>query len=387
MITLLLAIIYAAFISLGLPDILLGAAWPVMEQDLNVPLSFGGLLFMIISCGTILSSLLSDKITRRLGAGLVTAISVGLTAMALFGFSISRNYAQLCLMAVPFGLGAGAIDAALNNYVALHFTGRHMNWLHACWGIGATVGPYVMSYALGAGIGWRSGYGIVSVLQLVLTLVLFLSLPLWKKRQQTNEGDADYEAPIGLRDAVKIRGVKSILLAMFGYCMIETTAGMWTSSFLVEHRHIDTQTAAAFASLFYIGITVGRIISGFLSDRLGDKKMIRIGGGLILCGLALIALPLPTHYLVLGGLVLLGLGCAPVYPAVIHSTPTHFGRENSHAIVGIQMASAYTGATVMPPIFGLIAQYVHIGLFPLYMGVGALLVIGLTERVNRMDRD
>ena len=387
MITLLLAIIYAAFISLGLPDILLGAAWPVMEQDLNVPLSFGGLLFMIISCGTILSSLLSDKITRRLGAGLVTAISVGLTAVALFGFSISRNYAQLCLMAVPFGLGAGAIDAALNNYVALHFTGRHMNWLHACWGIGATVGPYVMSYALGAGIGWRSGYGIVSTLQLVLTLVLFLSLPLWKKRQQTNEGDADYEAPIGLRDAVKIRGVKSILLAMFGYCMIETTAGMWTSTYLVEHRHIDTQTAAAFASLFYIGITVGRIISGFLSDRLGDKKMIRIGGGLILSGLALIALPLPTHYLVLGGLVLLGLGCAPVYPAVIHSTPTHFGRENSHAIVGIQMASAYTGATVMPPIFGLIAQYVHIGLFPLYMGVGALLVIGLTERVNRMDRD
>lgn len=385
MTTLLLALIYVAFISLGLPDILLGAAWPVMVEELNVPLSYGGLLFMIISCGTILSSLFSDKITRRLGAGWVTAISVLLTALALLGFSLSRNYTQLCLIAIPFGLGAGAIDAALNNYVALHFAGRHMNWLHACWGVGATVGPYVMSYALGAGIGWRSGYGIVSTLQFVLTLALFLSLPLWKKRTATTqEGTEDYEAPIGLREAVKIRGVKSVLLAMFGYCMVETTAGLWTSTYLVEYRHIDTETAAAYASLFYIGLTVGRIVSGFLSDRLGDKRMIRIGGGLILSGLTMIALPLSVPYGALAGLVILGLGCAPVYPAVIHSTPIHFGRENSHAIVGIQMASAYTGATVMPPIFGPIAQYIHIGLFPLYMAVGALLVILLTERVNRV---
>ena len=309
MVALLIAIIYAAFISLGLPDILLGAGWPVMVHELDVPLSYGGLLFMIISCGTIISSLFSDKITRHLGAGLVTAISVGMTALALLGFSVSQNYTQLCLLAIPFGLGAGAVDAALNNYVALHYAGRHMNWLHACWGIGATVGPYVMSYALGAGMGWRSGYGIVSVLQFGLTLVLFLSLPLWKKRQRNAEDGEHYEAPIGLRDALKIRGVKPILLAFFSYCMVETTAGMWASTYLVEFRHIDTQTAAAFASLFYIGITVGRIVSGFLSDRLGDKKMIRIGCGLILGGLLLIALPF--NLLSLCGLVVLGLGCAP----------------------------------------------------------------------------
>lgn len=385
MVSLLIAIIYAAFISLGLPDILLGAAWPVMEQELNVPLSYGGLLFMIISCGTILSSLFSDKITRRLGAGLVTAISVGMTALALTGFSLAQNYTQLCLLAIPFGLGAGAIDAALNNYVALHFAARHMNWLHACWGIGATVGPYVMSFALGAGLGWRSGYGMVSVLQFGLTLVLFLSLPLWKKRQQTQEGDADYEAPIGLRDALKIRGVKPILLAFCSYCMVETTAGLWTSTYLVEYRHIDTQTAAALASLFYIGITVGRIVSGFVSDRLGDKKMTRIGCGLILSGLALIAMPI--NALSLGGLVVLGLGCAPIYPAIIHSTPAHFGRENSHAIVGIQMASAYSGATFLPPLFGLVAEYIHIGLFPLFMAIGAVLVLTMTEWVNRICKN
>ena len=385
MVSLLIAIIYAAFISLGLPDILLGAAWPVMVHELDVPLSYGGLLFMIISCGTIISSLFSDKITRRLGAGLVTAVSVIMTALALLGFSLSRNYGQLCLLAIPLGLGAGAIDAALNNYVALHYAGRHMNWLHACWGVGATIGPYVMSYALGAGIGWRSGYGIVSALQFGLTLVLFLSLPLWKKRQQTTEGDADYEAPIGLRDALKIRGVKPMLLAFCSYCMVETTAGLWASTYLVEFRHIDTQTAAAFASLFYIGITVGRMISGFISDRLGDKKMTRIGCGLILCGLALIALPI--NALSLGGLVVLGLGCAPIYPAIIHSTPTHFGRENSHAIVGIQMASAYSGATFLPPLFGLVAEHIHIGLFPLFMAVGAVLVLTMTERVNRVCKN
>ena len=385
MVSLLIAIIYAAFISLGLPDILLGSAWPVMEQELNVPLSYGGLLFMIISCGTILSSLFSDKITRRLGAGLVTAISVGMTALALTGFSLAQNYTQLCLLAIPFGLGAGAIDAALNNYVALHFAARHMNWLHACWGIGATVGPYVMSFALGAGLGWRSGYGMVSILQFGLTLVVFLSLPLWQKRQQSQEGDADYEAPIGLRDALKIRGVKPILLAFCSYCMVETTAGLWTSTYLVEYRHIDTQTAAALASLFYIGITVGRIVSGFVSDRLGDKKMTRIGCGLILSGLALIALPIDL--LSLCGLVVLGLGCAPIYPAIIHSTPAHFGRENSHAIVGIQMASAYSGATFLPPLFGLVAEYIHIGLFPLFMAIGAVLVLTMTEWVNRICKN
>ena len=382
MISLLLAIIYAAFISLGLPDALLGAAWPVMVEDLSAPLSYAGVLSMIISFGTIVSSLLSDKITRRLGAGAVTALSVLMTAAALLGFSLSRRFIHLCLLAVPYGLGAGAVDAALNNYVALHYAGRHMNWLHAFWGVGATVGPYVMSWALGTAMGWRGGYGVIAALQLVLTAVLFLSLPLWKKRQTVHADGEDYEAPIGLRGAVKIRGVKAVLLAFFGYCALETTAGLWASTYLVEYRGVAPQTAAAFASLFYIGITAGRFISGFISDRLGDTKMIRLGCGLMLVGLAMIALPIP--YSPLAGLVLMGFGCAPVYPAIIHSTPAHFGRENSHAIVGIQMASAYCGATFMPPVFGVIAQYVHIGLFPLFMAVFAALLLGMTERVNRV---
>ena len=384
MITLLLAIIYAAFISLGLPDALLGAAWPVMVNELNAPLSYAGILSMIISFGTIVSSLLSDKVTRRLGAGPVTALSVLLTAGALAGFALSRNFLHLCLFAVPYGLGAGAVDAALNNYVALHYSGRHMSWLHAFWGVGATIGPYVMGRALGSAMGWRGGYGAIAVLQGALTLVLFCSIPLWKKRQQTHAEDTGYEAPIGLRDAVKIRGVKAILLAFFGYCALETTAGLWASTYLVEYRGVEPQTAAVFASLFYIGITAGRFISGFAADRYGDKKMIRMGCGLMLFGLVQIALPLPIPYPALLGLVFMGLGCAPVYPAIIHSTPTHFGRENSHAIVGIQMASAYCGATFMPPVFGWIAQHVHVGLFPLFMAVFAALLLGMTERVNRV---
>lgn len=383
MVTLLLAIIYAAFISLGLPDALLGAAWPVMQGDLSVPESYAGIVSMIISFGTIVSSLLSDKITRRLGAGPVTAFSVMLTAGALLGFSLSGTFWLLCLLAVPYGLGAGAVDAALNNYVALHYSGRHMSWLHAFWGVGAAVGPYVMGWALGTAMGWRGGYGVIAVLQAVLTAVLFLSLPLWKNRPADAEQCSDtYEAPIGIRDAVKIRGVKAILLAFFGYCALETTAGLWASTYLVEHRGIEPQTAAAFASLFYIGITAGRLISGFVSDRWGDTKMIRLGCGLMLSGLVMIALPIP--HLPLAGLVIMGLGCAPVYPAIIHSTPTHFGRENSHAIVGIQMACAYCGATFMPPVFGVIAQYVHVSLFPLFMAVFAILLLGMTERVNRV---
>ena len=385
MVTLLLAIIYAAFISLGLPDALLGAAWPVMQGDLSVPESYAGIVSMIISFGTIVSSLLSDKITRRLGAGPVTAFSVMLTAGALLGFSLSGSFWLLCLLAVPYGLGAGAVDAALNNYVALHYSGRHMSWLHAFWGVGAAVGPYVMGWALGTAMGWRGGYGVIAVLQAVLTAVLFLSLPLWKKRTVTAEQGSDtYEAPIGIRDALKIPGVKAILPAFFGYCALESTAGLWSSSYLVEHRGLDPQAAAKFVFLFYLGITAGRFINGFVSDRFGDKTMTRIGLSLQAVGLLLMLLPLSTPVTALAGLLLLGLGGAPIYPCIIHATPDRFGRENSHAIVGIQTACAYAGATFMPPVFGLVAQYIHIRWFPVYMLCFWLMMVLLTERVNRV---
>lgn len=383
MVTLLLAIIYIAFISLGLPDGLLGAAWPVIQGGLAVPESYAGIVSMIVSAGTILSSLFSDKVTRRLGAGLVTALSVALTAAALTGFALSGRFWMLCVCAVPYGLGAGAVDAALNNYVALHYSGRHMSWLHCFWGVGAAIGPYVMSLAIGTRFGWHGGYGAVAAVQVALTAVLFISLPLWKKRSPSAaQGDEGYEAPIGIRDAVKIRGVKAILLAFFGYCALESTAGLWAASYLVDHRGVEPRAAAAFALLYYLGITVGRFLNGFVADRFGDKVMIRVGLAVQAAGLALILIPtVPTA---LAGLVILGLGCAPVYPCIIHATPAHFGAENSHAIVGIQMASAYCGATFMPPVFGLVAQYIHIGLFPVYMAVFLLLMVTMTERVNRV---
>ncbi len=384
MYSLLLAIIYVAFISLGLPDSLLGSAWPVMFGELSVPVSFAGIISMIISAGTIFSSLFSDKLTRRLGAGFVTAVSVALTGGALLGFALSKSFTVLCLLAIPYGLGAGAIDAALNNYVALHYTSRHMSWLHCFWGLGASVSPYIMGYAIGAGHGWRTGYGIVSVIQLILTAFLFISLPLWKKRTAVDPTDENYEAPLTLRQAVGIKGVKSILFAFFAYCAFESTAGLWASTYLVEFKGVDAKTAATFASLFYIGITLGRFLSGFIADSFGDKSLIRIGLGIMAVGVALIILPISAPSLALAGLIIAGFGCAPIYPSVIHSTPSHFGKQNSHAIVGIQMASAYTGTTLMPPLFGLIAEHISIALYPVYLAVFIVVVLIMTERVNRV---
>ena len=381
MIALLLAIIYVAFISLGLPDSLLGSAWPILHAELGVPLSFAGIVTMLISGGTILSSLLSDNLTRRFGAGRVTAVSVGLTAVALFGFSVSREFWMLCVWAIPYGLGAGAIDAALNNYVAIHFAARHMSWLHAMWGVGVTVSPYIMSACLVGGHGWQSGYRTVSVIQIVLTAFLFLSLPLWKKGQGTAEVA---ESRPRAKNVFKIKGVSAVLICFFGYCALESTAGLWASSYLVLAHGVTETTAARFAALFYMGITAGRFLSGFVADKLGDRALIRIGLGIIAVGILAVALPLGIEPIVLGGLVVIGFGCAPIYPAVIHSTPRNFGEENSQAIVGIQMASAYVGSTFMPPLFGALVEWLPIGVYPFYLAVFAVLMIVMSERLNRL---
>lgn len=418
MYSLLLIVIYLAFISLGLPDSLLGSAWPTMGADLQVPMSYAGIVSMIISAGTVVSGLMSDRLTRRFGAGLVTAVSVLLTAAALFGFSVSDSFWLLCVLAVPYGLGAGAVDAALNNYVALHYASRHMSWLHCFWGIGTMISPYIMGACLTHGLGWHSGYRIVSFMQIGLTVILFFSLPLWKKRTSaagmkagnTDEGasrlgavEADKAGSgieignaenaggcgraLTLREAVRIRGVKLVLIVFFSYCAMETTAGLWASSYLVTWRHISPETAARFASLFYIGITFGRFVSGFFADRLGDRRLIRLGSIVILFGIAMVALPLGTDVMALAGLMVIGLGCAPVYPAVIHATPANFGKENSQAIIGIQMASAYVGTTFMPPVFGLIAQHISIAFYPAFLLVFVLLMLAMSEYMNRkLDR-
>lgn len=379
----LLAIIYIAFISLGLPDSLLGAAWPVMYEELGVPISYAGIVTMIIAAGTIVSSLLSDWLMRKVGAGVITAVSVFMTAAALFGFSASHSFLLLCLWAVPYGLGAGAVDAALNNYVALHFSSRHMNWLHCFWSVGAAASPYIMSYCLTGGFGWNNGYRSVAVVQTILTAALFLSLPLWKRRRlEGAEGESAAKA-LSLPRAVKIKGVPFVLIMFFGYCALEQAAGLWASSYLVQFRGVDTDTAAWSASLFYLGIAAGRFLCGFVAERLGDRRLIRIGILTMIGGVLLIALPVPYDAFTLAGLLIVGLGCAPVYPSVIHSTPANYGKENSQAIIGIQMASAYVGTTFMPPLFGLIAAHIHIGLYPAFLLALAVLMLCMSEKLNR----
>ena len=383
MVTLLLAIIYLAFISLGLPDALLGAAWPTMCTDLDVPVSYAGIISIIVSAGTILSSLLSDRLTRRFGAAKVTTFSVAMTALALFGFSCSGSYRMLLLWAVPYGLGAGSVDAALNNYVALHYASRHMSWLHCMWGVGASIGPYIMGYALNGGQGWNMGYRYIGMLQIALTAVLFLSVPLWKKRN-TDAGEktgADVPA-LSLRQVFAISGAKEVLLAFFCYCALEGTAGLWSATYMVRHLGMDEKTAASLASMFYLGITAGRALSGFMTYKWNDSSMIRIGQGVIAIGVAAILLPFGKSC-ALAGILLVGLGCAPIYPSVIHSTPEHFGAENAQAIIGVQMASAYVGFLTAPPLFGLIANHISASLLPAYLGIILIVMVIMCERLNR----
>ncbi len=371
MVSLLLVVIYAAFISLGLPDSLLGSAWPVMHADIGAPVSYAGALSMIISAGTIISSLMSDKIGKRLGTGLVTALSVAMTAFALFGFSFSKSFAVLCVFAVPYGLGAGSVDAALNNYIALHYSSRHMSWLHCFWGVGASVSPYIMSFCLAKDLGWAMGYRSVGILQVVLTAALFFSLPMWKRCGGSENGE-QVSKEYSLKEIVKTKGVLSVLITFFCYCAMESSVGLWASTYLVGHRGVDAETAAMFASLFYLGITAGRFLSGIVSTGVGDIGMIRIGIGVLLLGIAMIALPLGTAAASLAGLVIVGFGCAPIYPSIIHSTPSNFGADKSQAIIGIQMAAAYTGTTLVPPLFGIAADSIGVWVYPFFMLVFAV---------------
>lgn len=380
---LLLAIIYLAFISLGLPDALLGSAWPTMYTEFGVPVSYAGIISMIIALGTIISSLQSNRLTRRFGTGKVTAVSVGITAAALLGFSFTHSFWLLCLWAVPYGLGAGSVDASLNNYVALHYKSRHMSWLHCMWGVGATAGPYIMGFALSSGQKWNSGYLYIAVLQIILTGILVFSLPLWKGRSAGGETDSAAEGKaLSLGEIIRIPGAREIMLCFFCYCALEQTSGLWASSYLTLFKSIPAETAARFAGLFYIGITVGRALSGFLTMKLNDVQMIRLGQGIIAAGILTLFLPGPA-FLSLPGLILIGLGCAPVYPCIIHSTPAHFGADKCQAVIGVQMASAYIGTCIMPPIFGLIANHISVGLFPLYLLLILLIMFIMHELLTR----
>lgn len=419
---LLLAIIYLSFISLGLPDSLIGAAWPVMHVDLSVSVASAGVITIIISAGTVVSSLFSDFLIRKLGTGIVTALSVGMTALALLGFSFATEYWHLCVLAIPYGLGAGAVDAALNNYVAVNYSAKHLNWLHCFWGVGASISPYIMSFALTKGLGWNNGFRIVFYIQIALTIILLVAIPLWKKARKGSgfqpvsqfdnleykksasvlsqnvdiQNQAQSTSFEHLNEQIaqnapekknffsvfKIKGVWFVLIAFFAYSALEQTTGLWATSYLVQYRGIDATVAAKFASFFYIGITAGRAFAGIFADKIGDKLLIRIGSGIIIIGVLLVAIPLQSTVPSLVGLIVIGVGCAPIYPAIIHSTPVNFGKNNSQSVIGLQMAFAYVGTTAMPPLFGVIAQYINIGLYSLYIFLFTALMIVMSELLN-----
>lgn len=374
MYSLLLALIYIAFISLGLPDSLLGSGWPVMHTDMGVSVDSMGIITMVIAGCTIISSLFSNFLTRKVGTRIITVVSVFLTAAALLAFSFATKFWMLILFAIPYGLGAGAIDASLNNYVALHYKSRHMSWLHCFWGVGTIVSPFVMSYALSSST-WNMGYRIVGYVQLGIGVLLLVTLPVWKKAGNKEEEAVQSQKKLGIIGALKIRGVPFLLLAFFSYCALEATAMSWSSTYFSEVKGIAADKAAQFASLFYIGITAGRFASGFVSDRLGDKKMIFIGAGVLALGIIMLFIPTNEIAVSIAGFVVIGLGCAPIYPCIIHATPGTFGAENSSAIIGIQMASAYTGSTFMPPLFGLLGGKFGFSIMPVYLIVFLALML------------
>ena len=374
----LLALIYLAFISLGLPDSLLGAGWPVMHTELGVSVSFMGIISMVISGGTIVSSLLSDKLTHKFGTRAVTVASVFLTVAALFGFSFSGSFSMLIIFAVPYGLGAGAIDAALNNYVALHYKAKHMSWLHCFWGVGAIISPFIMSFAL-KNLNWNGGYRIVGFIQLAIALLLLVTV--WKINK--TESTADTKR-VGLTAALKIKGVPFLLIGFFAYCAAEATAMYWASTYFTEVKGISGDRAASFAALFYIGITLGRFASGFITERLGDRRMILLGTGILACGIMILLIPVQSYMTAFAAFLVIGFGCAPIYPCIIHSTPANFGAENSGAIIGIQMASAYVGSTFIPPLFGLFGNAVGFSVMPVYLLAFFALMIIMTEATFRI---
>lgn len=381
----LLVIIYLAFISLGLPDTLLGTAWPVMHLALGVELSAAGVCSFIVSTGTVVSSLLTVRLVRRIGTGYVVLLSVALTAVALLLISFAPSFWALCLFSIPLGLGAGAVDAALNNYVALHYQARHMNWLHCFWGLGATAGPAVMALFLANQNGWRNGYQIIGGLQVLLVAGMIFALPLWKKaagaREQAGE-TVDQGRLMSNREALRFPKVIHAMLSFFFYCGAEMVVGLWAASYLVGIRQLTADTAALYVSIYYGGITVGRLLCGFLSARFTSKTLIRLGCGLSLLGTALLFIG-GTPVMCMPALVLIGLGFAPIYPSMMHETPTRFGKDASQAIIGLQMAGAYLGCTLLPPALGWMGSRLGMGIFPIVLLALLVSMAFCLEWINR----
>lgn len=389
-----LIIIYLAFISLGLPDSLLGSAWPVIWPDIGSSVGSAGIVSMVIAGGTIVSSLASGSMIQRLGTGRIALFSCFLTAGALLGFSMAPSMIWLVVLAIPLGLGAGAVDAALNHYVAENYKVHHMNWLHCFWGVGATMGPIIMSSYIADHNSWRSGYTTVSVIQFSLVIILLITLPLWKRvaamrelhqpRSESNVDTDTQQQEQNLKpNIIRIKGVKPTLMAFLFYCGVESTVGLWGASYLVGARNITADTAAIWLSLYYGGITIGRLVTGFITLRVTNRLLIRYGQIITIIGGIILLLPLSASFSLMG-FMLIGLGLAPIYPGLLHETPARFGKEHSAKLMGYQMAVAYTGTTLLPPMFGLIASQTSIGLFPSVV-IAFLIFMWLSaEKVNRI---
>jgi len=376
--SLLIAVIYLIFISLGLPDSLLGSGWPAMRVFFGVPSSFAGYVSMTISFMTIISALLSPRLMRKMQTKWIVIISIMLTVAGLLGFSVCTEYWMLFLMAVPYGLGAGAIDASINNYVAMHYSGSVMNFLHCFYGVGAMISPYIMASALRRAR-WNEGYRWTAYLQIAILVVCILSLPLWK-RNQTKEEEETLKNSAGIREVVKIPGAVQTLIAFFAYCSGEATCFLWVPSFFAgTKKGLSAGTIASFGSLIFGGLMLGRLIAGFISNHFGDRKMIRMGIVLELLGILVVMLPFPGYVVTAVGFVMIGTGMGPVYPAIQHMAPQNFGRKNSAAMIGLQMASAYVGSTFMPMVFGLLQEALGIWIMPWYLLIFAFLNIGMLE--------
>ena len=384
--TTLLVLIYIAFISLGLPDSVLGSAWPVMQAELGAPLSLAGYISMVVSAGTVVSSLASNRLITRFGVGRVTAVSVLMTAAGLLGISLAPGAWMLFLCAIPLGLGAGSVDAALNNFVALHYAARHMSWLHCFWGIGATAGPMILSLQLSHGASWRSAYGLISGIQFALALALFLTLSVWRHAKAPAAESGEEQRYLTNREALRLPLVRTALVGFVFFCAVETTSGLWASTYLHQARGLSASEAAMGASMFYGAITLGRLITGFAASRISPARLIRIGQCVCLAGAAMVALPAPSAVGMLG-IAVIGLGTSPIYPNMLHETPRRFGARNSQAIVGLEMAFAYIGSTLIPPLFGSLASATTLHLYPWFLAACTLVMLAASEIVARRTRD
>ena len=376
----LLAIIYLSFVSLGLPDSVLGSAWPTMVKDLNAPLWGAGLISMTVSLCTIISSLNSAYLIRRFGTGRLTAFSVVMTAAALMGMSFAPHYVFLLMLGVPLGLGAGAVDAAMNNYVALHCEAKHMNWLHCFWGVGTVISPMILSAMLATGFTWKAGYRGVSLLQFALSLLLFSTLHMWGGGGMRAE---EKEAKVlSVREVLALPGAKSGLLNFTCYCATEQTFMVWSATFLVMARGMDAALAASLGALFFVGMTIGRGISGFIAMKLVPRQMVRLGQAMMVMGSLLLLVP--VRAVAVFGLLFMGLGCAPVYPNIVQDTPRNYGAENSQAVIGVQMAFAYIGSLFAPTVFGWLAEFAGYGMLPLFaltLTAASVLLFGRQQRI------